>query len=136
MTEKQQIISERAAAFIIKDASVLLMHRKKNGREYYCIPGGMVEEGETPKEAAKREVKEETNLDVEIGEALIVFERDIYAENGVALYHEKSGGKVREYFFLARNISGEAELGGPELERQSEENFYELQWIELADVKK
>jgi len=136
MTEKQKIISERAAAFIIKDASVLLMYRKKNGREYYCIPGGMVEHGETPDEAARREVKEETNLDVKTEKILLTFERKIYDDGEVALYHEKSGGLVREYFFLAEDIVGKEKLGGPELERQSERNFYQLQWISLADIDK
>lgn len=136
MTENQQIISERAAAFIIKDMNVLLMYRKKNGREYYCIPGGMVEEGETPEEAARREVREETNLDVKTEKLLLTFEREIYDDGKVTLYHEKSGGLVREYFFLAEDIMGEEKLGGPELERQSESNFYQLQWIKLSDIDK
>lgn len=136
MTENQQIISERAAAFVIKDKSVLLMYRKKNGREYYCIPGGMVEEGETPGEAAKREVKEETNIDVKTEKLLLTFDREIYDDGEVALYHEKSGGLVREHFFLAEDIVGEEKLGGPELERQSDRNFYQLQWVELADIDK
>lgn len=38
--------------------------------EYWDIPGGMVEEGETPSVAAIRETKEEVNLDVTIGPIL------------------------------------------------------------------
>ena len=38
--------------------------------EYWDIPGGMVEEGETPSIAAIRETKEEVNLDVKIGPIL------------------------------------------------------------------
>jgi hypothetical protein len=38
--------------------------------EYWDIPGGMVEEGETPSIAAVRETKEEVNLDVRIGQIL------------------------------------------------------------------
>lgn len=38
--------------------------------EYWDIPGGMVEEGETPSIAAIRETKEEVNLDVTIGPIL------------------------------------------------------------------
>ena len=33
--------------------------------EYWDIPGGLAEDGEMPKEALKREVQEEVNLDVE-----------------------------------------------------------------------
>ena len=56
---------------------------------YWDIPGGMVEDGETPQEAAIRETKEEVNLDVLIGPVLhedsnydeekgIVFTRLVY----------------------------------------------------------
>ena len=38
--------------------------------EYWDIPGGLVEEGETPSVAAIRETKEEVNLDVTIGPIL------------------------------------------------------------------
>ena len=38
--------------------------------EYWDIPGGMVEEGETPSAAAIRETKEEVNLDIVIGPIL------------------------------------------------------------------
>lgn len=38
--------------------------------EYWDIPGGMVENGETPTSAAIRETKEEVNLDVTIGPIL------------------------------------------------------------------
>lgn len=38
--------------------------------EYWDIPGGMVEEGETPSVAAVREAKEEVNLDVVVGTIL------------------------------------------------------------------
>ncbi len=38
--------------------------------EYWDIPGGMVEDGELPKDAAIRETKEEVNLDIKIGNIL------------------------------------------------------------------
>lgn len=54
----------RASAIIIKKGKVLLMHRRKFGKEYWVFPGGGVEEGETSGDAAIREVKEETDMDV------------------------------------------------------------------------
>lgn len=54
-----------ATAFIIdsKKRTLLLWH-KRLGR--WMPPGGHVDENETPEDCAKRECKEETNLDVEI----------------------------------------------------------------------
>ncbi len=54
-----------ATAFVIDSKNrVLLLWHKRLLR--WMPPGGHVEENETPEDAAKRECKEETNLDVEI----------------------------------------------------------------------
>lgn len=45
---------------------VLMVKNKGSHGSYYTLPGGRVEKGETLKEAAIRETKEETGLDVEI----------------------------------------------------------------------
>lgn len=54
-----------ATAFVIdsKNRVLLLWHRRL---QRWMPPGGHVDEDETPEDAAKRECKEETNLDVEI----------------------------------------------------------------------
>lgn len=38
------------------------------------LPGGKIEYGESPREALKREVREEVSLDIEIGEVIGVFD--------------------------------------------------------------
>lgn len=54
-----------ATAFVIDSKNrVLLLWHKRLKR--WMPPGGHVDENETPEDAAKRECKEETNLDVEI----------------------------------------------------------------------
>ena len=50
-------------AIIVKNGKVLLIHQTN---DVWCFPKGHVENGETEVETAIREVKEETNLDVEI----------------------------------------------------------------------
>ena len=56
----------RAAAIILDRNRILLMHRIKEGKEYYVLPGGTIEKGESPEETVIREIKEETNLDAKI----------------------------------------------------------------------
>ena len=52
----------RASAVILHNGSVLLIHRRKNGVEYYVLPGGKIELGETPEEAVIRELTEELGV--------------------------------------------------------------------------
>ena len=66
-----------AHALVKLNDRYLLIKRTKMKRgkenslpEYWDIPGGMVEEGETPSDAAIRETKEEVNLDIVIGPIL------------------------------------------------------------------
>lgn len=53
-----------AGAFIVEDGKVLLLNHKKYG--FWLQPGGHVEPGETPDEAAVRETMEETGLEVKV----------------------------------------------------------------------
>ena len=50
------------------------MLRRKNGKSYATLPGGGIEEGETPAEACAREVLEEVNLVVEVGPEVLVLD--------------------------------------------------------------
>ncbi len=106
---------ERACAIVIEEGQILLMHRRKAGIEYYTVPGGKIEPGETPEEACFREVLEETGLTVEIMREFAVL---------------SNLGRT-EHYFRARKLSGDLQLGGPEIERQSEANFYEPMWVSL-----
>jgi len=56
---------EIAALFIEHDNRVLMLHRQecKSQGNLWGIPGGKIDKGETPCEAAVREVKEETGYD-------------------------------------------------------------------------
>jgi 8-oxo-dGTP pyrophosphatase MutT (NUDIX family) len=56
----------RSAAIIEIDGKIALMKRIRNNQEYYVFPGGGMEPGETPEEAAIREIKEELGIDIEI----------------------------------------------------------------------
>jgi ADP-ribose pyrophosphatase YjhB (NUDIX family) len=65
-------IADCAGAFVRDGAGRVLLIRRANdpGRGLWSVPAGRIEAGETPAEAAVREVREETGLDVEVGEVL------------------------------------------------------------------
>jgi 8-oxo-dGTP diphosphatase len=53
---------------IVRDGRVLMVHERSNrpaGGEWWTLPGGGIEPGETPEQAVRREVLEETGLIVE-----------------------------------------------------------------------
>jgi ADP-ribose pyrophosphatase YjhB (NUDIX family) len=63
-----------ACATVVFDADrakILLTRRSDNGR--WCLPGGHFEAGESVAEAAIRETKEETGLDVEVTRLIGVY---------------------------------------------------------------
>ena len=81
------LISAGASVAVIKDKQILLNLRSDT--KTWGIPGGSLEVGETLEETAKRELKEETNLDCEKFTLLNVFSgNDFYFEypNGDELY--------------------------------------------------
>ena len=75
-------------AIIIHDSRVLLVkrgHAPLIGE--WSIPGGLLELGETMRQAAEREAHEETGLTVETGELLGVYDRLLPDGEGRTLYH-------------------------------------------------
>ena len=68
---------EVAAAIIIDGGRIFATQRGygefKDGWEF---PGGKIEQGETPQQAAKREVREELDTEIEVGELFDTVEYD------------------------------------------------------------
>jgi 8-oxo-dGTP diphosphatase len=56
------------------DAKVLMIRRRNEPfRGYLALPGGLVEEGEKIEDAARREMKEETSLNIDLVDILGVY---------------------------------------------------------------
>lgn len=121
----------RSAAIILNDDRILLIERKKNGRQFYVFPGGGVEEGETNEEAAVREVLEETSVNVSIT-------RLLYHHHYLA--SDTSSRDSDQYFFLAKYESGEPKLQTNTNEAMSQintdgEDSYNPMWIKVATLQ-
>ncbi|HIH24168.1 TPA: NUDIX domain-containing protein [Candidatus Woesearchaeota archaeon] len=97
-----------ARVILVEHGKVLLLHRIKNGKEYYVVPGGGIEEGETPEQTAVREMREESSTDI----------------SNLRLLWE-----TEDAFFFTASFTGTPMLSGPEVERQSPDNQYMLEWV-------
>ncbi|HEX5228533.1 MAG TPA: NUDIX hydrolase [Bryobacteraceae bacterium] len=75
-------------ALIFETGKILLVERGKEPlKGYWSIPGGIVETGEKLEEAIRREVSEETGLDIDPYSMFEIFERIIPDGDGQPEYH-------------------------------------------------
>ncbi len=136
--EKKEKIIKRlfevpVKAVLIKDDKILVLKRslkwEKGDNRYagkYDLPGGAVEYGETVPKAIKREIKEETNLEVEVGPIIAVSD----SEKEYSL--DEKGEKRMKVFvkgirLIAYYKSGEVELN------EEHENF---EWLTFDEAMK
>ena len=63
MRASRIIRRDRSQAMVIRGNKILLVKHHMSGRKFFCLPGGGIEEGETPEEAAVRELKEESGVE-------------------------------------------------------------------------
>ena len=54
---------DRSQAVVVREDKILLVKHLMDGKEFYCLPGGGIDEGETPEVSAIRELKEEAGVD-------------------------------------------------------------------------
>ena len=111
----------RSVAIVIRDGKLLMERVVYFGREFYTVPGGGIEEGETPEQAVLRELKEECGLDGRIVRPLAVQ----YKQDGSA-----------EYSFEIEVSENQEAITGYDPEEASSENppLKEVLWMSLREI--
>ena len=112
----------RAGIVLIQDDKVALIERHRAGLDYFVFPGGGVDEGESPEQAAVREAMEELGIEVVIKQKVA----EIYL-----------GHKSRQMYFLVEQTGGEFGTGVGEEYTDSdpdspEEGIYVPVWMPIA----
>jgi 8-oxo-dGTP diphosphatase len=93
-------------AVVVRDGKALIIKRAHEPRKgEWSLPGGLLELGESLQDAVRREIKEETSLDIAVGPIIETFDR----------VHRDEDGKVRYHFvivdFVCSATDGEAVPG-------------------------
>ena len=114
----------RAGIVLIENNKVALIERHRAGLDYFVFPGGGVDEGETPEQAAIRETMEELGIEVAI-------------KQKVAEVH--FGQRSRQIYFLVERLSGEFGTGTGEEFTDSdpespEEGIYVPIWMPIEEL--
>lgn len=109
---------------IIRDSRILLIrHREhESGRSYWILPGGGIEPGESEEDCVRREMKEETSLDVRVMSLLL--------DEPAPLKSVYRSWKT----YLCEPGVGEASPGlEPEVEHSDWYSIAEVKWFDLSD---
>jgi 8-oxo-dGTP diphosphatase len=104
------------AGCVIKNNKVLLLHRIEN-YDIWEFPGGGIEFGESPEEAAIREVKEETNLTVK-SKGLLTINSHLTPKNTHHIW----------FYYICEILEGETKIG--------DDAHSEHKWFNLNEIKK
>ncbi len=86
----------RAGIVLIEENKVALIERHRAGLDYFVFPGGGVDEGESPEQAAVREAMEELGIQVALKQKVA---------------EVQLGKRSRQLYFLAEQIGGEFGTG-------------------------
>jgi 8-oxo-dGTP diphosphatase len=93
--DKTHCFRVSVSALIFEGDRVLLAHRR--AIDWWNLPGGAVDPGETVDEALRREVREETGLEVEVGQLVGVYSKPLKQEIVLAFRCRVLGGQLNVF---------------------------------------
>lgn len=98
----RSVPNTRVSVIVLNDEKqILLVKHRKGARQYWVLPGGRMEYGESFYECGVREVKEETGLDVEI-------DRIVFLSEAIAPDRSRH---ILNVFMTSKSFSGTMQLG-------------------------
>ena len=104
-----------------KDRILLVKHKEERGGYWqgkWICPGGELEFGEQIKDGVKREIKEETNLEIELLKPLVPFDRIVTTNRRTSLH-------VIYIDYVAKLIGGEL---------KADSDVGEALWVKKRDI--
>jgi len=102
------------------DERVLLIKRGKPPRAgHWSLPGGAQQLGETLAEAAKREVREETGIDIELGDIIATLD----------MIDRDQAGRVRHHYTLVDFVAE-----GLEAKLQAGDDALDARWFSRDEI--
>ncbi len=111
-----------SAGVIVEGNKILLVKFENENGSHYQIPGGGHQEGETLRQTATREIKEETDADVEVGRLLVVAEAAPSEVNNVY-----GSTHYLKLFFECKLKPGSV----PKLPEKPDPNQVAVEWIQM-----
>ena len=109
MLKRSTALKVRVAVILIKDERILLVKHRKQQRSYWVLPGGTVAKRETIEETAKREIREEVNLEIARGE--LVFINEAIPRDGCR--------HIIDLCFTGKILGGDLKVTGEEVLREA-----------------
>jgi 8-oxo-dGTP diphosphatase len=114
MTKKQS--PQIVVAGVIEKNGRILIGKRKHGKHFagnWEFPGGSLEKGETPEQCLKRELREELDIEIEVGDLICISE-----------YSYTPEWTIRLLVYKTMLVSGIFNLNDHE----------EIKWVKPADL--